>query len=265
MTIDLNTPRWWGGEDRASGRPSLLGLIDNGTLDYETAALLWLLVDRRSSILSAAGPQLAGKTTLLTTLLDLMPESVNKVLTRGEDEDFSFLSQTEPEETCILVAELSNHTPAYLWGDSVKTLFDALDQDYSMVATMHADAPEEALDILRDYPVFIPDNQLHQLGVVVNLVLMYGEHELVRRVSGVTLLTPGPNLVPLVDWDAENDSISHLSDSDSMNALASHLGMESPGVEQSLARREATLRDWLSSGDLTPSAAVQMAEAYSGG
>jgi hypothetical protein len=64
MTTDLNRPSWWGGENRASGRPSLLGLIDNGTMDTQTAALLWLLVDRGSSILAAAGPQLAGKTTL---------------------------------------------------------------------------------------------------------------------------------------------------------------------------------------------------------
>ena len=107
----------------------------------------------------------------------------------------SFLNSAVPDETYVLVAELSNHTPAYLWGDAVKKLFDALDQGYTMLATMHADVPEEALDILRDYPVFIPDYQLHRIGVVVNLVLMYGEHELIRRVSGVTLVTPGPSLV----------------------------------------------------------------------
>ncbi|MCI0887120.1 MAG: type II secretion system protein E, partial [Chloroflexi bacterium] len=141
-TTDLNTPSWWGGEDRASGRPSILGLIDNGTLDLRTGALLWLLVDRKSSILAAAGPQLAGKTTLLTALLDLMPPAYRKILTRGRQEDFSFLKDAMPEETYLLVAELSDHTPAYLWGDAVKKLFDALDMGYSMLATMHADTPE---------------------------------------------------------------------------------------------------------------------------
>ena len=86
MTINLDTPGWWGGEDRASGRPSLLGLIENGTMDLRTAALLWLLVDCKSSILAAAGPQLAGKTTLLTTLLDLMPPTYRRILTRGRQE-----------------------------------------------------------------------------------------------------------------------------------------------------------------------------------
>lgn len=262
MTIDLNTPNWWGGEDRASGRPSLLALIENGTLDLRTAALLWLLLDRKSSILAAAGPQLAGKTTLLTTLLDLMSPAYQKILARGREEEFSFLGSAVPEETYLLVAELSDHTPAYLWGDAVKTLFHALDSGYSMLATMHADTPEEVLDILRDYPVFIPDTQLHQVGVVVNLVLMYGEHELIRRVSGVTLVAPGPSLVPLVDWDAKDESISHATDSKAMGALAKHLGMTVQEARTGIEQREDTLRDWLSRGDLAPSAAVRMAEAH---
>lgn len=262
MTADLNTPNWWGGENRASGRPSLLGLIDNGTLDFRTAALLWLLVDRKSSILAAAGPQLAGKTTLLTALLDVMPSVYKHVLTRGKHEDFSFLLDTVPEETYVLVAELSNHTPAYLWGDAVKKLFDALDAGYSMLATMHADTPEETLDILRDYPVFIPDSQLHKVGVVVNLVLIYGEHQLVRKVSGVTLVMPGPSMVPLVDWDPRNDAVNHSDDAESMGALATHVRMEVQEVKADLEQRENALKDCLSRGELGPAAAVQMAEAY---
>ncbi len=264
MTTDLNTPSWWGGEDRASGRPSLLGLIDNGTMDIRTAALLWLLVDRGSSILAAAGPQLAGKTTLLTTLLDFMPPSRDKVLTRGREEDFSFLNRTVPQDTYILVAELSNHTPAYLWGDSVQTLFHALDVGYSMLATMHADAPEEVLDILRDYPVFIPDSQLHHVGVVVNLVLMYGEHEMNRRVSGVTLVEPGPSLVTLMDWNADDNSIAILTNREVIDALAKHVGLTFEDLSSELDRRRNVMQERLSMGDLTTAAAAQMAEAYGG-
>ena len=261
-TTDLNTPSWWGGEDRASGRPSILGLIDNGTLDLRTGALLWLLVDRKSSILAAAGPQLAGKTTLLTALLDLMPPAYRKILTLGRQEDFSFLKDAMPEETYLLVAELSDHTPAYLWGDAVKKLFDALDMGYSMLATMHADSPEEALALLRAHPVFIPDSQLHRVEVVVNLVLTYGEHELMRRVSGVTLIAPGPSLVQLVGWDPQQDSVSHSDDPASIGALAALVGMAVQDVESSLEKREDALRDRVAKGGLEPTAAVEMAGAF---
>ena len=260
MTTDLDTPNWWGGENRSSGRPSLLGLIENGTLDLRTAALLWLLVERKSSILAAAGPQLAGKTTLLTALLDVMPTRYEKVLTGGMNEDFSFLQHTTPKETYLLVAELSNHLPAYLWGEAVPKLFDALDRGYSMLATMHADTPDEVLQILHDYPVFIPDHRLHHIGVVVNLALTYGEHSLVRRVTGVTLIEPEPSLVKLVDWNAQDDSLKHSCGTEDMDALARHVGMAAEDVMVSLERHENALPNWLRRGDLKPTAVVRMAQ-----
>jgi hypothetical protein len=198
-----------------------------------------------------------------------MPSSLDssreQVLTRGKEEDFSFLKRTVPEETYILVAELSNHTPAYLWGDSVQTLFHALDVGYSMLATMHADAPEEVLDILRDYPVFILDSQLHHVGVVVNLVLMYGEHELNRRVSGITLIEPGPSLVALMDWNADDNSIAFLTSREVMDALAKHVDLLYEELPVELKRRYDALQKRHSMSDLTPAAAVQMAEAYADG
>ena len=52
---------WWGGPGRDENRLTILDLIRNDTLDVDTAALLWLLVDAKKSIVVAAAPQLAGK------------------------------------------------------------------------------------------------------------------------------------------------------------------------------------------------------------
>ena len=144
MTLDPDAPSWWGGHGRSDDRLTLLDLVRNNTLDLKLAALLWLLVDKNASIVVAAAPQLAGKTTLLTALIDFMPPRYTKVFTRGRNEDFSFLSSPDSDasNTYILVPELSDHTPAYLWGEEVRTLFQALDDGYSMGATMHADTPE---------------------------------------------------------------------------------------------------------------------------
>ncbi|MCI0437728.1 MAG: type II secretion system protein E, partial [Chloroflexi bacterium] len=135
MTTPPHMSGWWGGYGRGEDRLSLLDLIRNGTLDLQMAALLWGLVERKTSIIVAAGPQRAGKTTLLSALVDFMPPWFERVHTRGIHEDFSFLSQTDPSKTCILIPELSDHTPAYLWGIRVQTLFDALARGYSMAAT----------------------------------------------------------------------------------------------------------------------------------
>ena len=134
MTGPSSDAGWWGGAGRGKDRLTLPDLVSNNTLPLELAALLWLLVEARTSLLAAASPQLAGKTTLVTALLDLAPPEYHSVLTRGELEDFAFLEATDASKTYILVPEFSDHTPAYLRGDSVRTLFDALDAGYSMAA-----------------------------------------------------------------------------------------------------------------------------------
>ena len=162
MRSPQDEANWWGGHRRSDDRLTLLDLVRNHTLDLATAALLWLLVENKSSIVVAAAPQLAGKTTLLTALIDLMPPWHEEVYTRGQREDFAFLPDSDPLKTYILVPELSDHTPAYLWGDRVRTLFDALQSGHSTAATMHADTPEQVIAMLKAYPVDIPDTLLRR-------------------------------------------------------------------------------------------------------
>ena len=126
MTNLDNANDWWGGEGRSQNRLSLLDLIGNETLSIELAALLWLFVENKTSILTAAGPQLAGKTTLLTALLDMAPRRYNSVLTQGRSEDCSFLDTTDAANTHVLVPDVSDTTPDYLWGESGSPLVHAV-------------------------------------------------------------------------------------------------------------------------------------------
>lgn len=244
MTNLDNANDWWGGEGRAKNRLTILGLISNETLSAELAALLWLLVEHKTSILTAAEPQLAGKTTLLTALLDLMPPQYNSVLTRGKAEDFSFLADTDAASAYILVPELSDHTPAYLWGDSVRTLFDALENGYSMAATMHADAPEHVTHMLRQPPVNIPGELLHHVGVVINIRLMYGERDMIRRVTGVTLVEPGPKFVRLATSNGEDAGLAVLESDESKAAVSRRVGAFN--LPSLLTERREILERWLS-------------------
>lgn len=245
MTNLDNANDWWGGEGRSQNRLSLLDLIGNETLSIELAALLWLFVENKTSILTAAGPQLAGKTTLLTALLDMAPRRYNSVLTQGRSEDFSFLDTTDAANTYVLVPELSDHTPAYLWGESVSTLFDALDAGYSMVATMHADSPEQVTQMLRQQPVAIPSEQLHHVGVVINIRLMYGERDMIRRVTAVTLIEPGPKFVRLAISNDADESSAFLESEQSRQAVSKRINADN--LATLLAQRQAILEEWLAS------------------
>ena len=260
MTSYHVSPAWWGGEGRSDNRPTLLDLVRNNTLDLTLASLLWLIVERKASIVAAAGPQLAGKTTLITAALDFMPTEYRQVLTRGRDEDFSFLDQTDPSVTYALVPELSDHTPAYLWGDSVRTLFDALDRGYSMMATIHADTPQQVLDMLSGPPALVPGHLLHHVGFVANLSLSYGERDMTRRLGLLSTVTRSdgtaravPDIVTLARWFPQTDSFD-LEESDAARkAIAENLKMSVDAIEPALRVKNRVLQTLLDAAPMDPS------------
>ena len=247
----------WAVPGRDTDRLSVLDLVRKDLLDVGTAAVLWLLMER-SSLIVASGPQLAGKTTLLTALLDLMPPSMEKVYTRGSDEDFSFLSQTEPSGTLLLVPEFSDHTPAYLWGNGVRTLFDALEKGYRVAGTMHADTPEDILDQFTE--VGIPRTQLHHVGAIVNIrVERSPEDELDRRVNKLTLIGPGPSLAILGELGPD-ETFSLVDRAEA--SIADHLHMTGADVVAAISKRAKSLTDWLAQEQTTPDEVVRLVAAH---
>ena len=248
MTGHSADAAWWGGTSRGKDRLSLPDLVSNDTLSLELAALLWLLVEAKTSLLAAASPQMAGKSTLVYALLDLAPPEYRSVLTRGELEDFVFLEETDASETYILVPELSDHTPAYLWGDSVRTLFDALDAGYSMAATMHADTPEKVLQMLAAPPASVPARLLHQTGVIINIRMDYGDRDITRQVSRVTLLEPGPMSVTLAQRPEDGGPERVLDSRRAVDAVRGRTGFAE--LDSELEQRRQTIRGWMDDGPI---------------
>ena len=240
-----DTDAWWGVGGRKDTRPSVLDLIDNGTMDVRTAALLWLLAEHKTSFISAAVPQLAGKSTVATALIDFMPPKYDRVLSKGREEDFSFLETTEPSNTYILVPELSDHTPRYLWGENVQPLFEALRDGYSLIATMHAEDPQDLISQLNSPPASIPSDLVHHVQVVVNIWMDYGEYGIVRRVSKVSAITPGPNVITLGHRPDFDSPFEHVASDEVVAVLRQFTGLSEKGLEGEMAGREGTLRQWL--------------------
>ncbi len=269
MTSTQIPSAWWGGEGREENRLTILDLVRGDTLDVDTAALLWLLIDAKKSIVVAA-PQLAGKTTLLTALIDLVPPRYEKVYTRGRDEEFSWVSSTDPAATYVLVPELSDHTPGYLWGDKLKRLFQELERGYSMGATMHADTPEQVLATLEGPPLFIHRELLANLHVVVTLRLdgdpgeMGRRGEMTRRLKQVSIQPPdrSPPLVTLASRDPQSAALRQSDSSDARAALSELLRRRTGEVSSDLAHRAETFREWLDRGLLGAAEFVELLALY---
>jgi flagellar protein FlaI len=239
MGATMNTSAWWGGFGRGYDPLTILDLVRNNTLDVKTAALLWVLVEERLSIIVGSSPMMAGKTTLLSALVDLMPPRFEKIYARGIREDFSFLGRTNPSSTYIMIPEISSHTPAYMWGDGLRTVFRAMSDGYGLASTMHADTPEDVIWMLDGYPMHLPHEQLSKIGVIVNIRLLYGEQDVARRVNNVTMVGPGPSFATVVKWDRGSDTFIHTG----LDETAAPIKEKSDILESWMGRGKVSAED----------------------
>jgi hypothetical protein len=187
--------RWWVNQGFGDYTDSLsiLDLVNSGTIDCKLAGLLWVLMEHRASVLVAAGPSFAGKTTLLHALLDFLPPDLHKVSLQGYYEDFTFTDNSPPEKTYMIAEEISNHGMVeYLWGYKAIRAFKLMSQGYGLGATIHARNSQEVIFILHKY-LGLPLAVLTRLGMVVNLHAIAGRNfydEPIRRVNSVDLILP---------------------------------------------------------------------------
>lgn len=187
---------WWGPVWQTPPRRSVLDLVRDGTLPISWAAALWALLARRASIVVAAGPRGAGKTTVLTALLDLYPAETRRIYLRGCYEPFLFLDQPrgERERSLILVNEISAHLPVYLWGPGVARALAAIGQGYALAATAHASDAAGFVGSLVGYPLRVPPSVL--AGVDLLVLLGGGEGGPGGRIESIWMVGRGRGIEP---------------------------------------------------------------------
>ncbi len=245
---------WWGPGTQWDQEQvlSILHLIENHTLDSATAALLWLFIERKASLIVAAPPRLAGKTTTLTALLGLRRPDVQLAYTRGQRENFAFLRETEPSKTYIMCNEISPHLPTYLWGDKVLRVFEAMGRGYSLGSTMHADNPEEVLSDLRHPEVDAPARLLRLLTLVVNLEAGYTRNGILRRVREVWMQEAGGSgddlaFRAIASWQSKDDTFVVDTSPEAAEAIKKRLGFQGD-LTAELRRHQQAMDKWLEAG-----------------
>lgn len=249
--MDITSPSrgWWGFHPIPPEPRSIVELIRSGTLDADLAALLWLLVEARLPVVVAAERGRTGKSTLLNALLDFLPPRTRRVELRGISETFDWLPHapelgwraeavvavddrppaepvTDPASTYLVAAELSDHLPAYTWGDAARVAVRAVSLGYGLGATIHADSLEEVFETLHRPPVALTDDELSRLGVVVILRAVPpppgdAHPGMLRRVAAAHCVRPvvrdqhghiqrlGPAV--LATWNATDDAFEHFA------------------------------------------------------
>src|SRR6266702_3604501 len=134
---------------------SMAQIIAMGSVDVETVGLIWLLLEH-GVCLTVAGPTDpqpgVGKTTTLNALLQFLPENTALAYMSGMYENFAFtrLPEIQPEQTCALCNEVSNHLPIYMWGRVARRYLALPEQGYHIATSVHADTIREVITMYRN-------------------------------------------------------------------------------------------------------------------
>jgi hypothetical protein len=128
---------------------SAVELVESGSLDARLMATLWAVLARRGGVMLASEAPMAGKTTTLSALVDFLPPGTVGVFLRGWAPDFDWTDEVGPERGYLLINELSDHLPIYVWARNAAGALKLAGSGYGLGGTMHADTLDHALDALR--------------------------------------------------------------------------------------------------------------------
>lgn len=257
-------------------RRSIVELIGAGSLDTQLAATIWLLLESRVPLVVAGASGGVGKSTVLDALLAFVPGAVRVVALRGDAEDFAWLPQASelgwpgvargragsapvrPDNTVLLVDEVSDRSPADTWGSAARIVVRAAVIGYGLAATVSGDSLDDVFETLRRPPVGLTEDELSRLGVVLVLRRLDDGR---RRVVAAHWVRPAARdthghlqrLRPavLMTWTATTDTFVHFGWGVTPE-LAMRVGRRAGDVEIEVDRRRDLLDALLRAGTTAP-------------
>jgi hypothetical protein len=248
----LNQPEsWWGWHGYNHPEPlSITQILRAGTMPPRVAAILWLVMERGRSIILAADPPGAGKTTILTALLAFARPDVGVYFTRGWGEQFRLPPPRDDAPTYIMVNEMSDHLPVYSWGPYVVRAVELVAEGYALASTMHADTVEGVIEQLTD-ECDVPPQLVGHVAFIVPIFVGVNDGRRVRRVSEIGVLEPlgdGYDRHSVARWRHDDDVYEVLATPAEVNAVARRLGMDEDDFLRQLHTREAFLEELMRDG-----------------
>jgi hypothetical protein len=260
-------PEGWWGYHWALPRPmSAVEIVESRTLDARLMATLWAVVARRRGVmLSSEAPQ-AGKTTTLSALVDFLPEGTVGVFLRGWAQDLAWTDEVPRDRGFLLVNEMSDHLPIYVWGRNARAALQLAGSGYGFGGTMHADSLDEALACLRG-ELGASDADLAGLTLYLQYSAYRTPAGMYRRVEEAWHLALDPSgalapvrlaalegnrsprltgaqrlpVPPMLAGDGGRGARSLVHDPSAYAVLAASLGLRADALEAELAERAAFL------------------------
>ncbi len=265
--IKRRSEAWWGNSGKESNRPNLISMVKNGTLDSRLAATLWLLFDRGSSVIFASENKLAGKTSMLSALIDFIPPSYEKSYIYGPkfEEPEANDDSTKPY---LLIPGISDTEEANLWATDVTKMLRWTSKGVPFATTMYAGSPEDVIRVFSSKPLKIPNTTLGSIGVIVivDVTGTGGRSVARRRVRQLALVVPekskSPKLITLVGLDPDLDQYIYMDNQLAISSFSKYLNLGVDDLESEINRLRRRLEAWITIGTSTTSGVRKAVTQY---
>lgn len=184
---------------------SMVDLMRAGTLTPEMAAFALCAVSGGASILTAARPSGAGKTTLMAALLAFLPPG-EKLRTVGTGASRVPRGHSDHGRECLLCHEIgSGPYFGYLWGAEARAYFRAQRRGVRIWTNIHADDIDDLRDELSRPALGVEEDDYRQIGLVAFMHMSRSTRGPKRRVSSLYGAVNGGHEL-LWEWEPETDS-----------------------------------------------------------
>ena len=239
---------------------SILDLVEYGTLSYEIAAYLSLVIGEGLNLF-VAGETASGKTTLLNALTTFTPPN-HKVISIEDTPELQVPnpnwiqevirggSLDNPESTVtmftLLKAALRQRPNQILIGEirgeEGNIAFQAMQSGHASMATFHAASVEKLIQRLTGHPINVPKASVDNLNVVViTSAMRLPNGRQGRRVTSVNEIlgydasNSTYSFLEIFRWDAETDRFEFTGD------LSSHILEEMVALRRGISPNDRQL------------------------
>lgn len=247
-------------------------LLQNGTLDVDLAALLWLSVDGMKMCpanLLVAGMIGSGKTTLLNALAMLTPpddriitiEDTPELQLSGKENWVPLTCQKDYDMESLVKNTLRMRPNRIVVGEirggEAMALFNAMNVGHKGMGTLHASSPREAISRLESPPMNVPTSVVANLDLIVIMNVFTYKGKPVRRVTEVSEVggCEGETILlgSIYQWDPNKDRAvgsDKVVPTTYLDKLADKIKVSKRVVITELNKRKAVLIDLANRGVL---------------
>ena len=255
---------------------TIIDLIGFGTIDLDTAAYLWMMVEAKMSIM-IIGATGSGKTTVLNAIAGLVSEndklfSVEDVaeINLPHDNWFSLISRSgygSNDEGEIGLYELIKsgvrHRPDYIIvgeirGSEAYVMFQAMATGHGGLCTMHADSFESASKRLQQKPMNIPPAYLSLMNcaLVIKRVKDKKTGKSMRRALSLEEISNDITPNSVIKWNPKSDFFENKFEaSKNLKKISEHLGESFEDILNEHKKRTKILK-WMSANNIREHKAV---------